>query len=472
MKRVIINIKTGGSKMNGTAKRGGVNNVVTIFVGALLMGFLWSVRGAYGWGSAWGMLNTGFIYTAFIITVMGGRSKLGLGWLSITSIIFMLTTPAWGTLLYQICGYIKEYNADGQEVIAAEVSAPSAVFLMLCTGFGMAVLFGLLLGRAYSDTKWELWHFAAVLIAFYGADLITRAFFGHWILELVQPRAKEVFAEGLRLAEVKGGVWENYMKHFLDDGWAKGIIGGRNYFTSVKAIASAVRAAAAIIAVRFVAEDRRSAKVGLSVSGAFALAITAADVIFFFSGGGWHNAQGFHLPDYVADWGTWEYLTGFIAGMIITAAMLRMKTEEDADDSFVDDVPLVPKEIFTFLSGYVILIGINVVRPLVMRYDRSLYQIFAVIIAAVLAVGIIAFMAKKCGITVNKVDIKYFASHLLLIMTVYDFLVLMFVGGKDYAQYASAQIIPNIFIVLSFAAVMIWEIYIFKKNKNPSSKIK
>lgn len=442
--------------MNGTAKRNSSSNIITVVVGALLMGFLWSVRGAYGWGSAWGLLNTGFIYTSFIVTVLGGRSKLGLGWFSITSIIFMLTTPAWGTLLYQICGYIKDYNAEGQEVIAAEVSAPSAIFLMLCVGFGMAVLYGLLLGRAYSDTKWELWHFAAVLLAFYGVDLVSRAFFGHWILEIVQPQAKEVFAEGLRTAGVKGGVWENYMKHLLDEAWAKKIAGGRNYFTSVKAIASALRAAAAILTVRFVAEDKRSARVGFAVSGAFAFAITVSDLIFFFSGGGWHNAQGFYLPASVSDWNTWEYLTGFIAGFIITAVMLKLNPKEDADDRFINDVPAIPKEIFTFLFGYVVLIGVNTVRPVMLRFDRSLFQIFGVIIASVLAVVIMIFMTLKCGVTVSKVDIKYFSSHMLLITAAHNFIVLMFVGTSEYVQYTSAGNIPNIFIIISFAAVTAW----------------
>ncbi|MEE1283504.1 MAG: hypothetical protein UHK54_01450, partial [Acutalibacteraceae bacterium] len=71
----------------------------TILIGALLMGFLWRVRGTHGWGSSWGLLNAGFIFTMFIIMVIGERKKLNFGWLTITSLSFMLTVPAWGTLL-------------------------------------------------------------------------------------------------------------------------------------------------------------------------------------------------------------------------------------------------------------------------------------------------------------------------------------------------------------------------------------
>ena len=40
--------------------------IIEIIMGALLMGLLWRVRGEHGWGSSWGLLNAGFIFTLFI----------------------------------------------------------------------------------------------------------------------------------------------------------------------------------------------------------------------------------------------------------------------------------------------------------------------------------------------------------------------------------------------------------------------
>lgn len=77
----------------------GLKNIITVLIGALLMGLLWRIRGETGWGAAWGLLNAGFIFTLYLICLMGGRKKFGLGWLSITAISFMLTTPAWGAVI-------------------------------------------------------------------------------------------------------------------------------------------------------------------------------------------------------------------------------------------------------------------------------------------------------------------------------------------------------------------------------------
>lgn len=437
----------------------------TVLAGALLMGFLWSVRGTHGWGSSWGLLNAGFIYTVFVICINGGRKKLGLGWLSITAISFMLTTPAWGTLLKQICGYIS-FSFSDTEVVAANVSAFSAIFLMLCMGFGLAALYGILLGRAYSDVKWKWWHFAVIIAVFYAVDLLSKAFLSHWILELVQPQAKDVFAQGLEMAGKNGSVWENYMEHFANDSWAKKIYGGRNYFASIQAIASALRAIAVILVVRFIVKDKRSARVGLVVCGSFSFAITVSDLFFFFSEGGWHGEQGFSLPENMAAWGTWEYMTGFLAGLIITAVIIKLKEQSDVDDCFVDYVPSVLKELFTFIVGNIVLIGINIVRPVAERFDDSMNQIVYSIIAAVIALALIIFMSAKCGINANKVDMEYYSALMLIISVLCVFVIFMFVGTANYAEIHEANSFPNIFNIVSFVVIIAWSIVNYKKVKN------
>ena len=40
-----------------------------ILLGALLMGLLWRVRGEHGWGSSWGLLNAGFVFTMFLVVI-------------------------------------------------------------------------------------------------------------------------------------------------------------------------------------------------------------------------------------------------------------------------------------------------------------------------------------------------------------------------------------------------------------------
>ena len=74
-------------------------NVLAVLVGALLLGFLWRVRGEHGWGSSWGLLNAGFVFALYLCVVAGARKKMNFIWVSLTAASFMLTTPSWGTLL-------------------------------------------------------------------------------------------------------------------------------------------------------------------------------------------------------------------------------------------------------------------------------------------------------------------------------------------------------------------------------------
>ena len=64
-----------------------LKNALAILLGALLMGLLWRVRGEHGWGSSWGLLNAGFIFTMFLVVIKGSRQKFDIGWLSLTALI-------------------------------------------------------------------------------------------------------------------------------------------------------------------------------------------------------------------------------------------------------------------------------------------------------------------------------------------------------------------------------------------------
>lgn len=426
----------------------------TVLVGALLMGMLWRVRGSQGWSASWGLLNVGFVFVMFVVSILGGRKKLGLGWTSITVISFMLTVPAWGTLRCQISGILSFDYPDS----VVYIPVFSAVVIMLCVGFGMAVIFGILIGKAFSDKPWKAADFVIVLAAFFIADLASKALFSHLIINLVQPQAAQAFEDGLIAAGEDGTAWHVYLKHFADDSWAKEIAYGRNYYATVKAFASAIRAAAAILATKFIVRDKRAARVGLVVCSAFAAAITAAEVFPFFSMGGWHCTQESHLAALSDEWQMWEYTTGFIAGGIITAVLIKMKPADDVDDSFTDNVSNTTKDIFTFIFGYIVLIGVNVVRPIFGRYDDSPYQIVYVIVASVISIVIISVVAHICGISGTKVNMRYFASFMLVMSVIYNFIVYMFIGTANYAEFHNIKHMYNILVTVSFAAVLMWGI--------------
>ena len=70
-----------------------LKNILIVLMGALLMGFLWRIRGTNGWGSSWGLLNAGAMFSLFAITIIGDRKKTNLAWVGASSLMFMLTVP-------------------------------------------------------------------------------------------------------------------------------------------------------------------------------------------------------------------------------------------------------------------------------------------------------------------------------------------------------------------------------------------
>jgi hypothetical protein len=527
----------------------------TVLIGALLMGFLWRVRGTHGWGSSWGLLNAGFIFTMFITMVAGARKKMNFGWLAVSSLMFMLTVPAWGTLLDQITGVL--FNASEISTLipfnsayASDVycSVPSAIYIMLTLGFGLASLYGIMLGRAYSDKQWKIRHYIILIAVFFAAGLIAKATVSHWILGAIQPQAGEAFETGLKdymltlvsfdalsLEELKslaskefietfeatvntdyepafreafkvefienfkltqkldgisfddlkalivqslpkesveafetavakksidGSAWQVYLKHFDDVSWAKKAVPagsiGRNYFQSVEMISLAISAVASLIATRFIIKDKRAANTGFVVCGAFAFAITAADLFFYFGDGGYHQLAENYFSANVAPWSCWEYFTGFIAGGIITAHMLRLKVQDDVEDIAFSKVPEKLNKILTFALGYLFLIGVSIVRPVLERFDESKLQILYVVISVLVAAGIVAILAKKWGIAAEKINMVKISCELLPLFMALIFISYMFLCSQSYQNYTSITMLHNILVVVSLIAVNIW----------------
>lgn len=495
---------------------------LTVIVGALLMGFLWRVRGTHGWGSSWGLLNAGFIFTMFVVLFKGERKKLNFGWLALISLCFMLTVPAWGTLLKQTTGvlFVSEDLVNIAPFNSAYLndvycSVPSGIYIMLTLGFGLASLFGIMLGKTFSDKPWRTRDYIILFAVFFAADLIAKATVSHWVLGLIQPQAGEVFMTGLKgymlelipedyyqavmdalstknlegigFEELKalvtqtlpaevaeafekavakksiGGssAWEVYLQHFDDVSWAKKVTGGRNYFQSVEMISFAIKAVACLITTRFIIKDKRAASTGFVVCGAFSFAITAANVFFFLQNGGYHMLSESYfgaLDGKIAAWSCWEYFTGFIAGGIITAHLLSLKEKDDVYDYAFIQVPPVLNKGLTFILSFGFLIGVSIVRPVLERFDESENQVIYVIISVILAVALVAILARRWGIAGEKVSMTKICATLLPLFIVLIFMSYVFICSPSYNNYESLDMIHNIMCVISVPAVLIWSL--------------
>ena len=440
-----------------------LKNIFTILLGALLMGLLWRVRGEHGWGSSWGLLNAGFIFTMFIVVIKGTRQKLDLAWLALTSLAFMLTTPGWGTLLGQITGVI--YSADAWSIGGDTIytSIGSAVFLMLCLGFGLASLFGIMLGRGFSEKQWKIKDFIILLGIFFVTDLIASAIISPFILNAVQPEAAEVFEKGLELQNIDGSAYQVYMEHFKDISWAKKIDGGRNYFQSADVITAAIQAITSLLTVRFIIKDKVSAKTGLVVCSAFAIGITIADLFFYFGNGGYHELHESYLPTIFYPWGCWEYFTGFIAGGIITAYILKLKSQNDVPELAFSKVPEKAKNILTFILGTIFMLGVNIVRPVLVRYDSSDYVIIATIIAVIYSIGFVLSLVKNFGINCSKGNLTTYFEYLLLFFMGFISAAYLIIGSSEYLHMLGNRGFQDNMVIISAMVIIIW--LSFHKNK-------
>ncbi len=446
-------------------KKNALQNIFAVLVGALLMGFLWRVRGETGWGSSWGLLNAGFVFTMFIIAVKGERKKMDIGWLSLTALSFMLTVPAWGTLLTQITGVLQKADASVPGSEPVYVSVTSAIILMLCLGFGVATLFGIMLGRGFSEKQWKVKDFIIVVAAFFISDLIAKASVSHFILDLIQPQAAELFEKGLAAANVEGDAYSVYMQHFNNISWAKKFDGGRNYFSSVQTISSAIRAICSLVAVRFIVKDKVSAKAGAVVSAAFAFAITVSDLFFYFGNGGYHMQNPSPFSDFIYPWGCWEYFTGFIAGAIITAFILKLRKTEDVSELAFSKVPEKAESILTFILFSVFMIGVNIVRPVLERYDDSDFQIFATIIAVVIAIAVVVLMNVKWGLNVQNISRRSLYGVLFTSFIAFIFMVYMFVGTPDKQNFSDLFSLQTIMCIVSVSVTFVWSALHVRVNK-------
>lgn len=435
-------------------------NILTVIIGALLMGFLWRIRGTNGWGSSWGLLNAGAMFMLFAVTVIGPRKKLNLGWIGVSSLMFMLTVPTWGTFLDQITGIISSDVVDetGNVISGARfIPVASGVGIMLILGFGLATLWGIMLGRAVSDKQWKIKDFVLILAVFFVSMYVSRATLAHTLAELIQPEALDLFKEGLLKQGIVTedsfeSIYKVYMEHFDNMSWAKKIMGGRNYFALVETISIALGGIVSMIATRFIIKDKIAANMGLITSCAFAFAITVSDLFFYFGDGGYHGTQGLTVPSNLAPWSCWEYFTGFFAGAIITIALLLYRNKKaDVPEIAFSGVPVKIADVLTFLMGFVVVFGINIVRPILDRFEDSKYLIPAVAIAFVGAVVLIVLAVKKYGVRLEKTDYPSFCAKALVIMLIYMICVYLFTGiYKGGNNITDIGAVHNIAMVISF----------------------
>ena len=117
------------NKMNLSA----LEKIIAVFVGALIVGFMWHVRSQHGFGAKWGMFSVAFALVLYIYSLYGKRQKMNYEMIPLTAAFAAITAGGWGTLNSQIGGVLSSSaNFPGEEVSRyVEISSASGWAIML-----------------------------------------------------------------------------------------------------------------------------------------------------------------------------------------------------------------------------------------------------------------------------------------------------------------------------------------------------
>ncbi len=343
-----------------------------LFAFSIMTGFMWRVRGDHGWGSMWGMFAVGVAMMLFIFAFFGNKKKLTYEAIPIAVFLLGITNGGWGTLNSQMGGYLGSTAAfTGEEVARSiEISCFSGLGIMLLLGFGWMPLFALYLGSLFSKKEYKLKNYIMLIAVYYVVMLAMQASVSHFILPLINPEAVEGFKLGLTDRGVDMTPIKAYITNFGSAAWAKKVPFGRNYFTSIEVISSAIAALVSSLTALIVLKDKITALLSTAINFICAVAITAADVFLILD-----SDRGFFAavkaPDFIVNcgWSLWEFFTGFLLGFGIMLLLICLpESITGGEGRFEYDTPVIENDklraAFHALFTFVFVFVLTLARPL------------------------------------------------------------------------------------------------------------
>ncbi len=404
------------------------NNFLIPIIGALLIGFMWRVRGDHGFGSMWGMFAVGVALTLLIIVFFGNKMSVRYESIPVAVLLLGITNGGWGTLNSQMSGYLtSSFPFNGEEVDRLiEINPFSGLIIMLLLGFGWMPLFSLFIASLFSDKKYNIKRLIFFIAIYYISMIIYNISVSHILLSVINPDAVDGFKAGLSDIGSDSSPIEAFITNLGSVAWAKKVPFGRNYFTSIEVISSALASLTTSLAVLVVLKDKTTFKISTAINAVSAFSITVADIFMLFDSDRGFLA-GVKAPDFIRfhAWGLWEYFTGFLLGLGIMIVLLQV-SKSLSDKSETE--PAISSNKINFLFNVIFTLfftfGLTVARPLGMRIAEWVVEknnfadediltiIFATIIGIILFILCI-YIARK-NIIINKLSIP-------VNMTVIDF---------------------------------------------------
>lgn len=347
-----------------------------VFIGAIITGVAWRIRGSGPFGGMFGMLVVGTIYATFLFWIFGCSRRATPALVGATAILMAVTAGGWGTIVGQVTGRLAGRGPGGIGAYDIEVSAAAGWFWMFTIGFGWVPLFAAIVGWFFSKRESDAKELVVVAMVFFGVDYLSQLLLAHPFVRWISPDAYQLFADALETLGTGTTPWQEFVGHFLDGDHLETIPGGRNYGSLVNNLSSCFGTLAVAATFKWGFKDGRAARHVLVVAVIFGLSIMVADLWQFVGRGGPYSAEtgpSWEVPDWLrAHWSFWEFTTGFLAGLGTTAYVLAQDPGQFREVA-TTSAPFVPprwERPLSVLVTYGLVAGFGLVRAVGSQLTR------------------------------------------------------------------------------------------------------
>ncbi len=250
-----------------------------IFMGALLLGFAWQIRGM---GTSDPSV-VAFLFLMYLSVWLGPRGKFNLPVFGLIAFAIVVMRTGWGTFVSQagIPGALPGYLPPKMDIAVPWWRGYFWLFIVGISWMGIpAVLFG---GYLFTRQRYTLKD-AGILLGVFAITIFAAGYLAEWLIPRLAP--------------------EYYEQIYLSG------ISARSYGSMRGNLSTALAIIPVLLYVGYVKKDRMFFKNSLVAMGIFAFSLAIADV--------WHPLSV--LMDKLTPgggWGLWEYSTGFLFGLFI-----------------------------------------------------------------------------------------------------------------------------------------------------------
>jgi len=417
-----------------------LQKVLNIFVGALIFGFGWHIRGS-GTSDPTVVILMFLLFIGFLFSPHGKFNAIIFG---LVNILFRVMRRGWGTFVSQagIPGIFPGTLQSPTEGYYVEVAWWQGYFWLFLVGLAWSGLAALILGGYLFTEKKYTYKDLIIFIGLYVIGWAIGLVIAVNIIPIIAPEA--------------------YQEIYLDFGSERNYISMRDNFALAFAIIPV------LLYVLFIKKDPYFAKLTIAIMLIFGIGLSMADL--------W-QVYGRNVDPQLPFWSLWEYFSGFIIGILILSLFYLIPQQRwaasDTDFEFTADTKF--KKSLCYLFGHVFLFIYAIAESLnglarssfqVLEIDFEPSTVYAVILLLMFDIPLyLLYMQGKFGQNFNKKAFKEKCLIILLVLMPFFYFcyVFQFILAGTYINLEKAFIVTWI-DTISFIIAELYLIFLYFKN--------